>query len=108
MYDIHVNDIISMARSDIWLIISKHSLQVLPGDNLTIVQKFKWIFIVKMTINDQSSIWHESAIFSQTSILSVWIWTLHDQLTVNFPKQTTNALRIFDMGTYVDARFAAS
>lgn len=64
-----------------------------------------------VTANDQSSIWdcgHEMAIFRQTLILSVWIWTLYDQLTVNFPKQMTNTLRLFDMETCADARFAAS
>jgi len=54
------------------------------------------------------TLWHESAIFSQTLKLSVWIRTLYDQLTVNFSKRTINILRIFDMETYVDARFVTS
>lgn len=71
---------------------------------MDIYRALKWPLMIKVQFETVARIND----LSQTSILSVWIRTLYDQLTVNFPKHTTNALRIFDMETYVAARFAAS
>lgn len=117
MHNIHVNVIISVVRE--WYAVNNFEALFSSVDNLRSFKSsnrhLSYLKVIvsyfKVTINDQSSIWNcdmNQRFSSQTSILLVWIWTLYDQLTVNFPKQTTNALRIFDMGTYMDVRFAAS